>query len=266
MLTYFPHGYSGGINQTQLAQDVADYVPEDHFPEIMHLYGVGDHGGGPTRQMLDEAVRLEEPSRRFPQARIRHRARLLRRHGKARSTSGDLKPPDLGQRAIPGIPSRLLHHAIGNQEADPPQRRAVAERRKVRRRSIICAPAPIPTARFEEIWKRVLFDMFHDIMPGSGIGINYVDAMNNLNDARRDSGEILDGALGDIAVARRYAGRGRPGGGLQSALLGAHRRGRHGGPRAARRPALRSARFRRPAAALANRRATIRRRRTSRSK
>ncbi len=40
--------------------------PQTKFPEIMHLYGVGDHGGGPTRQMLDEAVKMESPSATFP--------------------------------------------------------------------------------------------------------------------------------------------------------------------------------------------------------
>ena len=52
--------------------------------------------------------------------------------------------------------------------------------------------------------------MFHDIMPGSGIGINYVDAVNNLDDARRDSGAILDGALTDIAARADTQGAGVP--------------------------------------------------------
>ena len=34
-------------------------------------------------------------------------------------------------------------------------------------------------------WKRLLFDDFHDIMPGSGIGVNYLDARRNL--ARRST-------------------------------------------------------------------------------
>src|ERR1700676_3670442 len=61
VLTYFPHGYNGGISAASLSQDIADYVPSTGFPEIMHLYGVGDHGGGPTRQMVDEGVRLTDP-------------------------------------------------------------------------------------------------------------------------------------------------------------------------------------------------------------
>jgi len=40
------------------------------FHTQMLLYGIGDHGGGPTRQMLDAAVRWQkspetQPSRNF---------------------------------------------------------------------------------------------------------------------------------------------------------------------------------------------------------
>ena len=33
---------------------------------MMYLYGVGDHGGGPTRTMLDQANRLRDPNTVFP--------------------------------------------------------------------------------------------------------------------------------------------------------------------------------------------------------
>ena len=54
----------------------------------------------------------------------------------------------------------------------------------------------------------MLFDHFHDIMPGSGIGINYVDAERNLTDASLRTQKILDGALDsmDAIVDTRGAG------------------------------------------------------------
>ena len=104
--------------------------------------------------------------------------------------------------------------------------------------------------------------MFHDIMPGSGIGINYVDAVNNLNDARRESGEILDGALEDIAARVDTQGAGVPVVVYNPLSWERTDAVTVEAPHAARRPALRSARFGRPAAALASRRPTIRRRRT----
>ena len=32
----------------------------------MHLYGIGDHGGGPTRDMLDSGMRWMEPNKVYP--------------------------------------------------------------------------------------------------------------------------------------------------------------------------------------------------------
>ena len=61
LLTYFPHDYAGGIDAEPLATDLSIWMPSIYgtkltdSPEMMHLYGVGDHGGGPTRVMLDHA-------------------------------------------------------------------------------------------------------------------------------------------------------------------------------------------------------------------
>ena len=55
LLTYFPHDYAGGIDAEPLATDLSIWMPSIYGktipekPEIMHLYRVGDHGGGPTR-------------------------------------------------------------------------------------------------------------------------------------------------------------------------------------------------------------------------
>jgi alpha-mannosidase len=208
VLTYFPHGYNGGISQTQLAQDVADYVPADNAPEIMHLYGVGDHGGGPTRQMLDEALRLKEPTTVFPKLEF-GTARGFFDDLQRKISSGDLKPPTWDNELY------LEYHRgcyTTQSETKKQIRRNEEQLQNAEKFAAVdyLRSGSYPNARFEEIWKRVLFDMFHDIMPGSGIAVNYVDAVNNLDDARRDSAAILNGALGDIASRADTQGAGIP--------------------------------------------------------
>ena len=72
LLTYFPHDYAGGIDAVPLATDVSMWMPSIYGksiadkPEMMHLYGVGDHGGGPTRIMLDHAEQLMAQDTVFP--------------------------------------------------------------------------------------------------------------------------------------------------------------------------------------------------------
>src|SRR6202011_2703087 len=58
---------------------------------------------------------------------------------------------------------------------------------------------PYPSEDFDRSWKDLLFDDFHDIMPGSGIAVNYLDAKRNLEDVGRRGRAILDGSLGELA-------------------------------------------------------------------
>src|SRR5262249_22502655 len=71
LLTYFPHDYGSLMEPIPMAEDVATWIPSIYGNDIndsimMYLYGVGDHGGGPTRTMLDQATRLMSPESIFP--------------------------------------------------------------------------------------------------------------------------------------------------------------------------------------------------------
>ena len=68
--------------------------------------------------------------------------------------------------------------------------------------------------RFDRGWKRLLFDDFHDIMPGSGIAVNYLDAKRNLEDVGRAGHAILHGSLEELAAHINIQGAGRTGGDL----------------------------------------------------
>ena len=45
--------------------------------------------------------------------------------------------------------------------------------------------AAYPQAGFDTSWEKILFNQFHDILPGSGIGINYVDAARKYAETSR---------------------------------------------------------------------------------
>ncbi len=199
VLTYFPHGYSGGINPVSLSQDVADYSAQTKFPEIMHLYGVGDHGGGPTRQMLDEAMKMESPSATYPKT-VFSTARQFFDDVEKSIQQKSLAPPvwkdelylqyHRGCYTTQSETKRLIRY---NEEL-------LQNTEKFASMAYLSAGRPYDNVAFEDIWKRVLFDHFHDIMPGSGIGINYLDAERNLTDASLRSQKILDSALAGLSA------------------------------------------------------------------
>jgi len=57
-----------------------------------------------------------------------------------------------------------------------------------------------PQDGMEFTWKNLLFDHFHDIMPGSGIAVNYLDAKRNLEDVDRAANDVTTGSLREIAA------------------------------------------------------------------
>jgi alpha-mannosidase len=71
VLTYFPMSYYGTTDPVQMAQELARARPlNPGLTEIMHVYGVGDHGGGPTRVDLDQAERWVGGEQTYPRLRM----------------------------------------------------------------------------------------------------------------------------------------------------------------------------------------------------
>src|ERR1019366_3747395 len=69
---------------------------------------------------------------------------------------------------------------------------------------------PYSQEEMNRAWKRLLFDHFHDIIPGSGIAVNYLDAKRNLEDVQRAGNEIIDASLHEIAARVNTRGNGVP--------------------------------------------------------
>ena len=134
VLTYFPHDYANhNVDPMRLSADLATAAkraPGMH--DMMDLFGVGDHGGGPTRAMLDQGHHWMEPDKvgaheEFGTAlpylqriaegsrpRLTHlelRLPRSRQHHTPRITCRRNQRSHLERRALPRISPRRLHHA-----------------------------------------------------------------------------------------------------------------------------------------------------------
>ncbi|HLW87670.1 MAG TPA: glycoside hydrolase family 38 C-terminal domain-containing protein [Terriglobales bacterium] len=212
LLTYFPHDYAGGIDGESMAKDLSIWAPSMYgpqladTPEMMHLYGVGDHGGGPTRTMLDNAIRLMSPDVVYPKFEF----------GNAQGFFEDLEKR-LPAMDVPTWKDELYfqyHRGVFTTQAET--------KRRIRRSEELLLDAEMyssvaslygrtyPQQELEVAWKNLLFDHFHDIMPGSGIAVNYLEAKRNLEDVGRAGREVMDGALGEILAHINTQGEGVP--------------------------------------------------------
>ncbi len=212
LLTYFPHDYAMGIDPVQLGKDVSVWVPAIYGTqppanaEMMHLYGVGDHGGGPTRTMLDTATRWMQPDVAFPKLEL----------STATAFFAGLQPK-LANLNVPVWHDELYfeyHRGVFTTQAETKRRIRKTEELLLNAEKFSAIATSFgrkyPAEEFDRGWKDLLFDDFHDIFPGSGIAVNYLDAKRNLEDVGRVGQGILDGSLHEIAENINLKGNGVP--------------------------------------------------------
>jgi alpha-mannosidase len=200
LLTYFPHEYANEFDPQQITQDLSFYAPSiygdklNDSPQMLYLYGIGDHGGGPTRTMLDEANRLRDPNTVCPKIEF----------STAKEFFADLQK-ELPTLKVPTWKDELYfeyHRGVLTTQADTKQRIRRDEELMLDAEKYASLASLFGHAyehdQFELAWKNLLFDHFHDVMPGSGIAVNYLDAKRNLEDVARSAKLITDASLDEI--------------------------------------------------------------------
>ena len=203
VLTYFPHDYANPIHPVEMAKDLAAYAPAMHYPEMLYLYGVGDHGGGPTRDMLETAQRWQHDAV-YPRLEF----------GSAQPWFDALakRAPTLN---LPVWSNELYfqyHRGVFTTQAETKKGNRRSEELLLTGEKFSSLAALLggqyPGDDFRLAWKKVLFNQFHDIAAGSGIAVLYKDAARDYAEVSRIGGEHLDSALATIVSQVNTQGSG----------------------------------------------------------
>jgi alpha-mannosidase len=212
LLTYFPRDYAGGIDGDQLGRDLSVWMPSIYgpkltdSPEMMHLYGVGDHGGGPTRVMLDHADQLRDPNTVFPKLQFSFASEFF--------SDLEKKLPSMQVPTWDGELYFAYHRGVFTTQAETKRRIRRAEELVLNAEKFSSLASlygrNYPQEGMEQTWKNLLFDHFHDIMPGSGIAVNYLDAKRNLENVDRFAKDVAMGSLREIAAHVNTQSEGAP--------------------------------------------------------
>jgi alpha-mannosidase len=235
VLAYFPHDYANdNLNPLRLADDLATArTRATGMTDMMDLYGVGDHGGGPTRAILDEGevwtpggtapLAVADPVMpKFQWGIAQNYFSSMEKQIAPESPTWDYSsiakgytPPSSvpGMVSIPTWKSELYfeyHRGVMTTQAN--------HKRNMRESSEQVLNAekwsslawldgkPYPGAELTEDWKKVLFNQFHDLAAGSGIGVIYKDAQKDYDVVRWSTNEIKSGALETVAARVNTAG------------------------------------------------------------
>lgn len=164
------------------------------FDALMCFYGVGNHGGGPTRENIESIRRLnDDPD--FP--------RLV--FSDPDTFFETIEARDL---PIPVVHDELQHHASGCYAAHSGIKRwnRQAENRLISAEKFAAIAyrltgMPYPREEFARAWKQVLFNQFHDTLAGTSLEAAYDDARDQLGEALAIADRVQNDAIQSIAWA-----------------------------------------------------------------
>jgi alpha-mannosidase len=221
VLTYFPHDYANSnLNPVRLANDLADARKKaPGLTEMMDLYGIGDHGGGPTRAILDEGVHWTEPARVFPKSQFgtaqsyfssveKQLASDSKEWNYASIAKGYMYPtPEAGKIAIPTWNDEMYleyHRGVFTTQADHKRNMRDSEEWTLNAEKYASlawlSGRPYPGTELTDAWKKITFNQFHDLAAGSGIGGIYKDAQKDYDQVRMETDEVSEAALKTLAA------------------------------------------------------------------
>lgn len=167
----------------QVAKSLAQLPPTDR--PLVCFYGVGNHGGGPTRANISSIRELAARDGTPPLAPATARSYF----------DAAAADPDIAT-----IVGELQMHAVGcysaQSEIKRNNRRGENALRAAEKWATLAARFGVVAdvrAELEHAWKQLLFNQFHDILPGSALPDTY-------RDARDSHGEVA-------AIAARVANR-----------------------------------------------------------
>ncbi len=224
VLAYFPHGYGNSqMDPVRLADNFVQARKDaPGLNSMMDLYGVGDHGGGPTRAMLDEADHWASPTQddithvtpkyQFGTA-INYFTTIEKEIAPESKTwdytsiaKGYTPPPAVeGEVSIPTWDSELyleFHRGVYTTQAKHKWylRHAPEWLEDAEKYSTLAWLGGLnyPGEQLAQAWETLMFNTNHDLAAGSGIGIIYQDAAKQLETVHWTAEGATQNALTDI--------------------------------------------------------------------
>ncbi|MDQ4128458.1 MAG: glycosyl hydrolase-related protein [Actinomycetota bacterium] len=185
--------YNGDIVPFDLLGVWENFGGKRVHQESLFAFGWGDGGGGPSEKMLENYTRLKD----FPAL---PRLRMARVDEHFKRLPGAI-PRWVGELYLE------FHRGTLTSQGKTKKLNREAEHRLLEAEAFAATAAlhgaEYPGRKLDRLWKILLLNQFHDILPGSSISEVY-------EDAHRELGEVVDAAKGlrDDALGNLAAGTG----------------------------------------------------------
>ena len=178
VLTHFPPAdtYNGMASMAELRYHAANYKDADRTSEALYLFGYGDGGGGPDAMMLEALARTKDLLG-VPRSAVRTPDDFFDRLGR-----------DVDKFA--GIEGELYfeyHRGTYTSQAETKRLNRTLEGALqtlefLATASLLAGKIPPSRDEVERLWRTLLTNQFHDILPGSSISEVYVRTRRELSE------------------------------------------------------------------------------------
>src|SRR5215211_7180594 len=184
--------YNGNISPQDIYGTWRNFEGKRHHPESLFSFGWGDGGGGPSERMLENYARMKS----FP---AMPRLRMTRVEDFFATLPEEGLPEWVGELYLE------LHRGTLTSQGAIKALNREAEHRLLEAEAIATMAAlhggDYQREELETVWKTLLLNQFHDILPGTSIGEVNEDAHRQLDETVASATALRDDAL------RRLAGQ-----------------------------------------------------------
>ena len=192
VLTHFPpvDTYNAEITPEEFAFSITNFRDHGWSSDSLMPFGHGDGGGGPTREMLERARRLGHIDARATLEIDRPAAMFERIERDAdRGAPVPVWRGELYFEMHRGTLTSQLKTKLGNRRCE----RLLVE-------AELWAATLGRPAEVDHLWKEVLTQQFHDILPGSSIAWVHQDAERILGEVEKELEDRIAALLEDIGA------------------------------------------------------------------
>ncbi|MEA2067234.1 MAG: glycoside hydrolase family 38 C-terminal domain-containing protein [Thermotogota bacterium] len=178
-------GYNGKINPEEIIGTWKNYRQKKILPETLFTFGYGDGGGGPTDEMIENYLHMKDfPS--FPELSIDNPLNFYKKVGKKK-------------RELPVWDGELyleLHRGTLTTQSRTKMlhKKAEDELFLAELFSMFIDNNPVQK-KLDDLWKTLLHNEFHDILPGSSIREVYETAEKELSEIIEKAKDIKNTGL-----------------------------------------------------------------------
>ncbi len=191
-------------NPITMSNYSVDWEKQTGLQDIFWLPGVGDHGGGPTHDML-EVIKRYDDSPFFPNVCFTHAEDYLNKISSVSAEKFPVWDQDLYLELHRGCYTTHAEQKYFNRYGESLLYQAelfsTITDILIKQNKIIFNKVNNNQKQINELWKKVLLNQFHDILPGTSINQVFVEANQLWSKIIKDAKNILDENLNLIALS-----------------------------------------------------------------